>query len=235
MSDIWGRVLVREGAPVVGTRGTPLGEVLDRLESGESPAHVVASLPLDAADLIAALGHAALGGEDATGPTLVQAAPRRPRLAPALSEGAWSEVLPSASRPMRLALAAGLFQVHDFWDASHDAAQRAGDLGERETSAYWHGIAHRREPDPGNASYWFRRVGRHPLFGRLASVAAPLLEAHDATLAARLIPGGVWDPSAFIDLCAGSRSGSALERLAGTLQRLEMKELLQATASPILP
>ncbi len=228
MSNIWGRVQVREGEPVVGAGGTPLGEILGRLESGTSLARLGASLALGAADLIVALGHAALGEEDATGPPLVQSVPRRPWLAPVLSEGAWSEVLPRASRSSRLALAAGLWQIHDFWDASHEAAQQAGDLGERSVSAYWHGIAHRREPDPGNASYWFHRVGRHAIFGPLAVAATPLLKTHgDVRLTARLIPGGLWDPYSFIDLCTGLRSGSATARLAGALQRLEMKQLLE--------
>ena len=93
---------------------------------------------------------------------MVQAARR---LGPGSSGCCRSRRGPRSSRGpsdgLRLALAAGLLQIHDFWDASHEAAQEADDLGERDFSAYWHGIAHRREPDAGNASYWFRRVGRH--------------------------------------------------------------------------
>ena len=85
-------------------------------------------------------------------------------------------MFPSVPHPKRLALAAGLLQMHDFWDASHDAAQQADDRGERGTSAYWHGIAHRREPDASNAAYWFRRVGRHAVFVPLAEAARPLFE-----------------------------------------------------------
>jgi hypothetical protein len=213
----------------------PVGEAVGLLESGEPPARVAGSLALEAADLIAALGHAALGEAGADGPPLVQAPPRRPRLAGALGEEAWAPLLPAAGRPARLALAAGLLQVHDFWDASHGAAQEADDLGERSWSAYWHGVGHRREPDSGNASYWFRRVGRHPLFGPLAEAALPRLEEHgDPALTARLVGGGAWDPFAFIALCADGRPGPGVAGLALDLQRLEMRALLGATAAAVL-
>ena len=95
------------------------------------------------------------------GPALVQQRPGASPCSASLSEQALAKLFPGASRPIVLALSAGLLQIHDFWDASHVAAQEADDLGEARFSAYWHGIAHRREPDAGNAAYWFRRVGRH--------------------------------------------------------------------------
>jgi hypothetical protein len=120
-----------------------------------------------------------------------------------------------------------LLQIYDFWDASHHAAQQADDLGERSVSPYWHGIAHRREPDPGNASYWFRRVGRHPVFAELAEAALPLIEANEPTLSGTLLPRGAWDAFAFIDYCTGARAKSL--PLALALQRLEMILLLGAS------
>jgi hypothetical protein len=165
MDSIWDRIEARADGPVLRARGIPTVDVLARLESGEAPDRLVATLGLDAADLIAVLTVAALGTGEDDGPPLVQSRPRRPALAPALTEEALGRLSPRAGRPQRLALVAGLNQIHDFWDASHEAAQQADDLGERTVSAYWHGIAHRREPDAGNASYWFRRVGRHPIFG----------------------------------------------------------------------
>jgi hypothetical protein len=150
------------------------------------------------------------------------------------SEPALAELLPNASRPARLALSAALLQILDAWEASHEAAQEADDLGERRFSAYWHGIAHRREPDAGNAAYWFRRVGRHALFPALAAAARPSLDAHgDAIWKARLIGPGGWDPLAMVDLCTRSRAGSEEERLARRLQRLEMSILLEATAGVV--
>lgn len=212
----------------------PLGknrsdEVLARLESGEAPARLADALNLDASGLIAALAHEAL---EAHRPALAQAPPRRPRLAAALGENAWADLLPESVRPARLALAAGLLQVFDFWDASHEAAQQADDLGERAISPYWHAIAHRREPDPGNAAYWFRRVGQHPVFPKLAEAARPLLDGHgDAPLAAKLRNGGRWEPLAMIELCTRAPAGSAAATLAAEIQRLEMKLLLDATTA----
>ncbi len=213
--------------------GRAVSDLIGQLESGELPAAVVAPGAVTPADVIAALAHDALGDEDSTGPPLVQASPRRPRLARALSESACADVFPRAPRPSRLAMAAGLLQVFDFWDPSHEAAQQADDLGEREFSAYWHGIAHRREPDPGNAAYWFRRVGRHPLFIPLAEAAGPLLDAQgDAALTSQLLSRG-WNAMAMIDLCSQAKPGTPREVLARRLQRLEMWLLLEATFSSL--
>jgi hypothetical protein len=209
--------------------GRSVPDLIGRLESGERPAAVVAPGAVTPADVVAAMAHDALGADDALGLPLVQASPPRPRLERVLSEPAWADVFPRAARPSRLAMAAGLLQLFDFWDASHEAAQEADDLGEREFSAYWHGIAHRREPDPGNAAYWFRRVGRHPVFAALGEAARPLLDQHgDPALPSRLFAGG-WNAMAMIDLCSQAQPGSPREILARRLQRLEMWLLLEAT------
>jgi hypothetical protein len=229
MGTLGDRLIVDGSRYRLRSDGRAVSDLIDQLESGELPAAVVASGAITSADVVAALAHEALGDEDSLGLPLVQAAPPRPRLARALAEPAWAEVFPRASRPSRLAMAAGLLQVFDFWDASHEAAQQADDLGEGDFSAYWHGIAHRREPDPGNAAYWFRRVGRHPLFPPLADAARPLLDAQDdAATASRLLSGG-WNAMAMIDLCTQAKPGTPRETFARRLQRLEMWLLLEAT------
>lgn len=231
MSQLWERIEITDGRPSLRADGRSVADVIQRLESGESASAVADGRPLD---LIAALAFAALGDDSSTGPALIQRPPVRPALAVALSEDGVGQLFPAASRPDRLALLAGLLQVHDFWSASHEAAQEADDLGERRFSAYWHGVAHRREPDPGNASYWFRRVGKHPLFPTLADAARTELENHgDERWTARLIGSGAWDPFALIDLCSGARPGTRERTLARRLQRLEMKLLLEATATAL--
>lgn len=231
MNQLWDRIGIVEDRPALKADGRSVAEVVERLESGEAVGTVAKGRPLD---LIAALGFAALGDDSSMGPALNQRPPVRTSLAGVLTESALGELFPKASRVQRLALLAGLLQIHDFWDASHDAAQEADDLGERRFSIYWHGVAHRREPDPGNASYWFRRVGADPLFSRLADAARPLLENHgDDRLTDRLIGSGVWNPSAMIDLCSAARPGSKERTLARRLQRLEMKLLLEATAAAL--
>lgn len=206
--------------------------IVERLESGEA----LESLGFSAPEVITALGRIGLEGKDGLGPSLVQRPATRPDLAAALSEPSLARLLTSSTRPARLALAAGLLQIYDFWDRSHRAAQEADDLGETAFSAYWHGIAHRREPDAGNAAYWFGRVGRHPLFEPLAREAARVLQAHDVeNLGGNLLAHGSWNPMAMIDLCTAAPSGSQQEALARRLQRLEMQLLLLATAGAIIP
>lgn len=213
--------------------GRTVAELVGRLESGELPAATIASGAVTPLDVVAALAQGALGPDGGTGLPLTQASPSRPRLVRALTEPAWADVFPAAPRPTRLALAAGLLQVYDFWEDSHGAAQQADDLGERDFSAFWHGIAHRREPDSGNAGYWFRRVGRHPLFARLAEAARPILDEHgDADLTARLLAGG-WNAMALIDVCCGARAGTPREAVARRLQRLEMWMLLEGTVAAL--
>jgi hypothetical protein len=219
-----------DGVAAVIPSGQDWRTVAGHLAAGASPTEVTHGFGLTPRVLVAVIAADALGlDEDAGGPPLVQSKPGRPGLEAALSEDALAGLFPTAARPARLALAAGLLQVHDFWDASHRAAQEADDLGESSVSAYWHGIAHRREPDAGNAAYWFHRVGRHPLFAPLGAAARSLIEASAAgrPLADRLAPRGAWDPFAFVDYCTSPRGRDGA--LARRLQRLEMAMLLEAS------
>jgi hypothetical protein len=119
-------------------------------------------------------------------------------------------------RAMAQCCHAGLWLLFGFLDESHRISQ---DIDTVEGS-YWHGIMHRREPDYGNAKYWFRRVPRHAVWGLLADVARKLAE--DAEVdgpASFLREQDRWDAFAFVDLCQAvasgrSKSGDLARRVA---------------------
>ncbi|TWT73686.1 hypothetical protein Pla123a_35790 [Posidoniimonas polymericola] len=84
----------------------------------------------------------------------------------------------------------GVWLVHDFLDESHTHSQAISTA----EGSFWHGVMHRREGDFGNAKYWFRNVGDHPVY---------------ALLADRF---GGWDPYDFVDDCESAvRGGAGLE------------------------
>jgi hypothetical protein len=120
---------------------------------------------------------------------------------------------------------AGLWLYHDFLDESHALSQ---DI-ETPEGSYWHAVMHRREPDYGNAKYWFRRVGRHAIFAPLRQRASELaLEAGTPSGSDFLLQQSAWDPYAFIDLCeqAATRR-AACEPLCRQVQRAEWDLLFE--------
>jgi len=105
----------------------------------------------------------------------------------------------------------GLWLAFNFLDESHRISQDH----ETSTGNFWHAIMHRREPDPSNSKYWWRRVGAHPVFDQLRERAASL----DYTYTT---------PEAFVDFCEKGRdTGSAHEELAKRVQLAEWQLLFE--------
>jgi hypothetical protein len=120
---------------------------------------------------------------------------------------------------------AALWLAYDYLDESHTLSQEVHTTD----GSYWHGIMHRREPDYGNAKYWFRRVGDHPIFPQLATAAATLAaEAKHDAASQFLAVGESWDPYRFIDLCeAIARGRSRAEQLARAVAQAEWRLLFE--------
>ncbi len=127
------------------------------------------------------------------------------------------------------ALLAGLLQVNDYLDESHNRSQSIEGEGQDVNGDYWHGIMHRREPDYGNGKYWFRRVGHHPCFDLLPALAEQAFDECNSPGAedwkSRLTQSGGWDGAAFIDLCQFAERSSDRE-LTTAAKRIQWAEML---------
>jgi hypothetical protein len=115
-----------------------------------------------------------------------------------------------------------------YFSAAHECHQIVQDLASPEGS-FWHGIVHRQEPDAGNASYWFRRVGSHPVFRELHCEAQDIAARYPK---AGFKPAAKWDPFAFIEVCEQARlqPGSEAEAAALEIQRAEWQLLFDYCA-----
>ena len=102
-----------------------------------------------------------------------------------------------ADRQMAELCLGAVWLLHDFLDQSHRVSQAV----DTPTGSYWHGIMHRREPDYGNAKYWFRRVGQHPIHAELHCAARELAGQSPDDAAAALLAQTSWDALGFVDLC----------------------------------
>lgn len=162
-------------------------------------------------------------------------ADRLPLLGPGTPNGAMRSTLASLNvqtlfanreivdHDMARCCLSGLWLWHDFLDESHQISQEI----ETTTGSYWHGIMHRREPDYGNAKYWFRRVGEHAIFPTLAVAAAKLSEGLTLDRASEFLNDRTrWDAFAFVDLCERIARGQGdCEQLAKLVAKTEWELL----------
>jgi len=111
-----------------------------------------------------------------------------------------------------------------------EEAHRLIDHPHTADGVYWHAILHRQEPDDGNAAYWFRRLGKHPIFPALGAEARKILEANPQVE----FRVGQWDPFAFVAFCGRARlqPGSTQEKAAMEIQRAEWQLLFDHCARP---
>ena len=129
---------------------------------------------------------------------------------------------------------AGLLLLNDYLDESHEISQTMEGKGNPRTGDYWHGIMHRREPDAGNASYWFRRVGSHPALDHLGSQLIAWMRDLKASsemlqlAESRLLKSKSLDPFALIELSSAAlrNPGSVADQTLRMVQYLEILNLL---------
>ena len=126
------------------------------------------------------------------------------------------------SQPVADSLRAVVLLWHDHHEPAHALVQD----GATADASYVHGILHRREPDYGNARYWFQRVREHPAFEKLAAEVGKLLSGHPA-LRSQLLPNGTWDSFAFIDACEEAQGGGDEGEMLRRVQEVEFRVLLE--------
>jgi hypothetical protein len=121
---------------------------------------------------------------------------------------------------------AGLWLYFNCFEEAHQLADSC-DTGD---GHLWHAILHRQEGDFGNAAYWFRKAGKHPIYSDLGQAASAI--THRIPTAE--FRTGRWDAFAFLAFCerALTQPQTEQELAAREIQRAEWQLLFDHCARP---
>lgn len=167
-------------------------------------------------------------------------------LPPLVPRSAWDEALSSELRAAGMAEVLGapiedassaecvrsaLLLWNDALEPSHVVSQQI----DTPTGSYLHGLMHRREPDYGNAKYWFRRVGAHPLFPDVLEAAQAVLPENADAATTAICSWREWKPSEFIDMCeaAEGRDDTALRLIQVAEIRILLAYVAELATAPV--
>lgn len=115
-------------------------------------------------------------------------------------------------------LRSALWLLFDFESESHELSQNIP----TPSGSYWHGILHRREPDPSNAKYWMARIGEHPICPELLQDALEIAAAAGpagTSLSSAMQKMKTWDGAWFVDRCNGGPDPQTTRILLDIQQR----------------
>ena len=121
---------------------------------------------------------------------------------------------------------AGLWLYFSCLEEAHELANAC----DTQEGSLWHAILHRLEGDLGNAAYWFRKAGDHPVYKQLTPAVVEILRQRPHAE----FRTGRWDPFAFLSFCERARlqPGSDQELVAMEIQRAEWQILFDYCARP---
>jgi hypothetical protein len=147
--------------------------------------------------------------------------PEAHRLLKTLSPAALFPDVEEPEAPM-----SGLWLYFSCFEEAHELANYC----ETEEGYLWHAIVHRQEGDLGNAAYWFRKAGRHPVYRRLAPEVVKITRQHPRVD----FRTGRWDPFSFLSFCERVKyQPDTLQlKVALEIQRVEWQILFDYCARP---